>query len=220
VRGTPIQAALDYLLHLPPAAGDGGTVAVLLHGRGSDKGDLQGLQPLLPEAWAVVTPAAPFPAGAWGYGSGSAWYRYEGEDRVVEETLGESLSKLDQFLGELPQVLGFRPGRVLLGGFSQGGTVSLAYALSRPESVEAVLNFSGFLVASAELDERGDAPPSTPIFWGHGTGDPAIPMALAEKGRNRLRRAGATLVARDYPIGHWIAAEEVEEAVATVEQAG
>jgi len=175
---------------------------------------------MLPEPWAVVTPEAPFPGAAWGYGPGSAWYRYAEQDRVVQETLDESLLKLDQFFAELPQVLGFKPGRLILGGFSQGGTVALAYALSRPKSVAAVLNFSGFLVDSAELDETGDAPPTTPIFWGHGSGDPAIPIALAEKGRNRLRRAGANLAAHDYPIGHWIAAEEIEEAVALVERAG
>jgi phospholipase/carboxylesterase len=138
------------------------------------------------------------------------------EDRVVEETLEESLGKLDLFLADLPKILGFEPGPLILGGFSQGGTVSLAYALSRPGSVAAVLNFSGFLVAAAQLDETGGSPPSTPIFWGHGSGDPAIPFALAEKGRNRLRRARANLVARDYPIGHWIAAEEVEEAVSSL----
>ena len=61
------------------------------------------------------------------------------------------------------------------------------------------------------------APPATPLFWGHGLGDPAIPFALAEKGRNRLRRAGAELDARDYRIGHWIADDEVRDAVAMVE---
>ena len=216
----PEQAAFDCLVHRPRAAEDGTPVAVLLHGRGSDKADLQGLQPMLPEAWAVVTPEAPFPGATWGYGPGSAWYRYVEEDRVVQETLDESLTKLDQFFVELPQVLGFQPGRLILGGFSQGGTVALAYALSRPGSVVAVLNFSGFLVDSAKLDESGDTPPTTPIFWGHGSGDPAIPIALAEKGRNRLRRAGANLAAHDYPIGHWITAEEIEAAVAVAERAG
>lgn len=212
----PAPATLDYLLHRPPTAGDGTPVIVLLHGRGSHKGDLQGLQHMLPQEWALVTPEAPFSAATWGYGPGSAWYRYMEEDRVVEETLEESFAKLDLFLSELPQVLAFQPGRLILGGFSQGGTVSLAYALSRPGSVAAVLNFSGFLVDSATLDETGGSPPKTPLFWGHGTGDPAIPISLAERGRNRLRRAGANLVARDYPIGHWIAAEEVEEAVSSL----
>jgi phospholipase/carboxylesterase len=220
MSATPTQAALDYLIHRPDAAADGATVAVLLHGRGSHKGDLQGLQPLLPGAWTVVTPEAPFPSAPWGYGAGSAWYRYVDEDRVVPETLDQSLDKLDRFLSELPRLVGFRPGRLILGGFSQGGTTSLAYALSRPGAVAAVLNFSGFLVADAALDESGAAPPETPIFWGHGVTDPAIPITLAERGRARLQRAGASLVARDYRIGHWIAAEEVEAAVAMVEPDG
>jgi phospholipase/carboxylesterase len=207
------------LVHRPAGAGDGTTVLVLLHGRGSNKSDLQGLQPMLPVEWALVTPDAPFAGQAWGYGSGSAWYRYVEEDRVVAETLTESLTKLDSFLAQLPALLGFEPGRVVLGGFSQGGTVSLAYALSRPRAVHAALNFSGFLVESADLDESGSSPPVTPLFWGHGVGDPAIPIGLAERGRARLRRAGADLTARDYRIGHWIVVEEVDDAVAMIEAA-
>jgi phospholipase/carboxylesterase len=167
----------------------------------------------------VVTPEAPFPGSLWGYGQGSAWYRYIADDRVADDTLQESLSKLDDFLAELPELIGFRPGTLVLGGFSQGGTMSMAYALSRPDAVTVALNFSGFLVASAALDDSGAAPPTTPIFWGHGVGDPAIPISLAEKGRSRLRKAGANLTARDYRIGHWIAEEEVERAVALVEEA-
>jgi len=220
MSATPAPTTLDYLIHRPSATADGSTVAVLLHGRGSHKGDLQGLQPMLPVGWTVVTPEAPFPSAPWGYGAGSAWYRYVEEDRVVPETLDESLARLDGFLAELPRVVGFRPGRVVLGGFSQGGTTSLAYALSRPGAVSAVLNFSGFLASDAALDESGSAPPETPIFWGHGVADPAIPFTLAEKGRARLRKAGAKLVAEDYRIGHWIAAEEVEAAVAFVDGTG
>ncbi|HUF75489.1 MAG TPA: hypothetical protein VMM35_04390, partial [Longimicrobiales bacterium] len=203
------ESALDFERSGPGDAGAGATVAVLLHGRGSDKHDLQGLRAHLPEAWVLITPQAPFSAAAWGYGGGGAWYRYKEEDEVWVETLRESLSRLDSFYAELPGLLGFEPGRLIMGGFSQGGTVSLAYALSRPEAVAAALNFSGFLAAAVELDETGSAPPSTPLFWGHGLGDPAIPIALAERGRSRLRRAGASLVARDYRIGHWIAEEEV-----------
>jgi phospholipase/carboxylesterase len=181
--------------------------------------DLQGLRPLLPEAWVLVTPQAPFAGAPWGYGPGGAWYRYVAEDHVVVETIEESLARLDEFLGGLADLVGFRPGRVVLGGFSQGGTTSLTYALSRQGAVDAVLSFSGFLPAHVALDEAGGDAPRTPIFWGHGTGDPAIPFALAEKGRNRLRRAGAPLIARDYRMGHWIDEAEVAEAVAMVDGA-
>jgi phospholipase/carboxylesterase len=205
---------------LPAAAGNATTVAILLHGRGSDESDLLGLHPILPEDWTLVTPRAPFPGAPGGYGPGYAWYRYVQDDRVVTETLQESLDLLDAFLASLPSVVGPGPERLVLGGFSQGGTVSLAYALSRPGSVAAALNFSGFLAASVELDETGAAPPRTPVFWGHGIADAAIPIPLAEKGRSRLRRAGARLVARDYRIGHWIEAEEVAEAVGMVNDLG
>ena len=213
-------SALDFERSGPRDAPAGTTVVVLLHGRGSDKHDLQGLRPHLPEDWVLITPQAPFSAAEWGYGSGGAWYRYKHEDEVWVETLRDSLSRLDSFYAELPGLLGFEPGRLVMGGFSQGGTVSLAYALTRPGSVAAALNFSGFLAAAVELDETGTTPPTTPLFWGHGVGDPAIPIGLAEKGRNRLRRAGANLVARDYRIGHWIAEEEIADAVAMLGAAG
>ncbi len=211
--------SLDCMVHRPESAVDGSTLAVLLHGRGSNRHDLMGLQPMLPGTWTVVTPEAPFPGRPWGYGPGSAWYRYIREDQVVEETLHDSISKLGGFLSELPTLVGFRPGRLVLGGFSQGGTVSLAYALSRPGVIDAVLNFSGFLAAPVAQDDRSGRPPSTPIFWGHGADDRAIPMALAEKGRERLLRTGADLASRNYDIGHWIAPEEVRDAVAWVDAA-
>jgi phospholipase/carboxylesterase len=210
-------SALDYELDRAPDADDGSTVAVLLHGRGSNRRDLQGLRPMLPGDWTLLTPEAPFPGAAWGYGPGSAWYRYLGGDEVVAETLEESFAKLERFLGELPEVIGFEPGKVVLGGFSQGGTLSLAYALAHVGAVTAVLNFSGFLIATVELDESGASPPEMPIFWGHGVDDPALPITLAEKGRERLRSAGAKLTARDYRIGHWIVPDEVQEAVAFVQ---
>ncbi|MDE3003714.1 MAG: dienelactone hydrolase family protein [Gemmatimonadota bacterium] len=209
---------LDYDVSLPAAAGDGATVAVLLHGRGSHKGDLQGLAQLLPNDWAVVTPQAPFAAAPWGYGPGWAWYRYMGENRVLEETLADSLSHLDDFLAALPDVLGFAPGPIILGGFSQGGTTSIAYAMTRPGTVETAWNFSGFVHAGLELPAAEAAAAATPIFWGHGRQDGAIPFSMAMSGRQALSEAGVPFTTADFDIGHWIVPEEVAEALALVEQ--
>lgn len=211
---------LGYDLSRPPGLSDGATVAVLLHGRGSHRGDLQALRAHLPEAWALITPQAPHPGHPWGYGPGWAWYRYVGEDRVEDEGLGQSLRALDTFLQQLPTVLGVQPGRVLLGGFSQGGTLSLAYASSRPDGVGAILNFSGFLADSplVELDRAEHRFP--PVFWGHGTRDPNIPHRLAVRGRERLLAAGVRVTGRDYDIGHWIDPGEVADAVAFVGSLG
>jgi phospholipase/carboxylesterase len=198
---------------LPPSARDGLPVLILLHGRGSHRGDLQALRPHLPPGWALVTPEAPHPGLPWGYGPGWAWYRYIEEDRVDTPTLEQSLGALSAFVQDLPTHLGVRPGPIALGGFSQGGTISLAWALRHGGDVP-VLNFSGFLIDSPVVPTDAATVKDRRVFWGHGRHDPAIPFALAEKGRKRLRAGGALLDARDYEIGHWIAPEEITDAMA------
>jgi phospholipase/carboxylesterase len=202
---------LDFLKRVPPSAGDGSPVLVLLHGRGSHKGDLQSLGAILPPDGSLVTPQAPHPGTPWGYGPGWAWYRYLGEDHVDPDPLRVSLEALEGFLEALPDLLGFEPSPLVLGGFSQGGTASLAYALSRPGSAAGVVNLSGFLVSPASQATPPEALGATPVFWGHGTQDPAVPFSLARRGRERLVEAQGRLDARDYPIGHWVSREEVED---------
>jgi phospholipase/carboxylesterase len=206
------RTRLAYELGLPPSPSDGAAVAVLLHGRGSHRGDLQGLRPGLPEGTVVVTPEAPHPGGPWGYGPGWAWYRYLREDRVDESTLRQSLEALDGFLADLQEILPVTPGPLFLGGFSQGGTTSLAYALTRPGRVAGILNFSGFLVDGETVPVTDQSAGGLPVFWGHGTDDPAIPFTLGQRGRKRLSAAGANLTTGDYPIGHWIDAAELADA--------
>jgi phospholipase/carboxylesterase len=221
------ESPLRRELRLPDGVGDGAPVAVLLHGRGADRHDLPGLAPHLPAGTALVAPEAPHPGGPWGYGGGWAWYRYLAEDRVAPDTLAASLDALDAFLDALPDVLGFAPGPLVLGGFSQGGTASLAYALTRPGRVDGVVVLSGFLADAPGVLEltaagRPDAPPDaagapnhgpvlagTPVFWGHGTADPAIPHALGERGRTRLRALGVDVTTWDGPIGHQISGDEL-----------
>lgn len=202
----------------PAESADGATVAILLHGRGSHRGDLQALRPLLPEAWILVTPQAPHPGHPWGYGPGWAWYRYLGDDQVDAVTLDESLTELDDFLAGLPSMLKLTPGKILLGGFSQGGTLSMCYGLSRPGRVNGVLNFSGFLPRHLDLPTADEAASRPPIYWGHGLRDPNIPHLLAERGRARLDEAGLRVEQRDYDIGHWITEEEVADALAFAER--
>lgn len=204
---------------IPKGAADGAPVVVLLHGRGADRYDLLGLAQGLPAGMMVVTPQAPFPGTEWGYGGGWAWYRYVAEDRVVGETLAHSLDALDRFMAELPERLPVRPGKVFLGGFSQGGTMSLAWALrqaARGEKPPLVLNLSGFLVddplAPREVADR------LHVFWGHGLQDPAIPHILGRKGRKALEERGAHLVAVDHGGGHWVDPHELAAAARWMEE--
>jgi phospholipase/carboxylesterase len=199
-------------VYVPKDARDGVPVVVLLHGRGADRTDLFSLRRFFPQG-AVVAPDAPFPAGPWGYGPGRAWYRYLGGNTPEPASFTASLNGIDRLLTMLPETLGRQPGDIALGGFSQGGTVSLAYALSHPGRTLSILNFSGFLADHPAVTTEPATVTNARIFWGHGRSDPAIPFELAIEGRGLLRNAGADLEARDYDIGHSISQDELDDAV-------
>ena len=204
---------LEHELYVPAGAPDGVPVVILLHGRGADRTDLFGLRRSLPASWAIVAPDAPFPGAPWGYGPGRAWYQYLGRNRPEPESFLRSLAALDELIAALPEILSRAPGELALGGFSQGGTVSLGYALTRPGAIHHIVNFSGFLADHPDVHATPETVSGTRFFWGHGTGDPASPFTLALEGREQLRAAGADLTAHDYPIGHWIDQGELETMV-------
>ena len=207
-------------LHVTAAPAAGAPLLVLLHGRGSNERDLLGLRAGLPPGVMLALPRAPFPGAPWGYGAGWAWYRFLGGTRVDEASFAESQAALAELLAELPRRAPVEPGPLVLGGFSQGGTMSLAHALLHPGTVPHVLNFSGFLAEHPAVRATADTVRGTRVWWGHGHDDPAIPFAHAAAGRAALQAAGAERTARDYPIGHWIDDGELADAVAWLREGG
>jgi phospholipase/carboxylesterase len=209
---------LKYEARVPDNVSDDARLILLLHGRGANRHDLFSLAAHLPADAIVVAPEAPFPAAPWGYGPGSAWYQFLGRNRPEPQGFSTSLQSIEDFLRDLANEMKF--GSVVMGGFSQGGTVSIAYALTHPNEVAGALNFSGFLAdhpAVAPKLENSRSPKLPSIFWGHGKHDPAIPFQLAIEGRAQLTQAGYDVEAHDYDIGHWIDAEELRDAVAWLE---
>jgi len=201
---------LEYRYLAAPDANGTPVTLVLLHGRGSDMHDLAALRPHLPASADLVVAQAPNPAAPWGYGPGWAWYRYLGGTTPEPDSFSTSLEAVKRFLEELPEREPRLNGPVVLGGFSQGGTVSLAHALAHPDTLAGVVNFSGFLADHPEVD-AGGAGAAPPVFWGHGEMDPAIPFDFAKQGWRRLEEAGADLTARRYRMGHGLSSEELED---------
>lgn len=192
---------------------------VLLHGRGSNMKDLQILEEVLPPRRGVlVTPQGPHAGAPWGYGPGWAWYHHLGEDRVEPDSLARSLEELEKLVGSLEKETKIRPGPLVLGGFSQGGTMALAYAMTHPGEAAAVAVLSGFLMNRASLDAGPKALGHTPIFWGHGIQDTSVPFSLAVEGRRRIMDADGNLATRDYTMGHWVIPQEIADLRAWLEK--
>ena len=204
---------LQFEARVPANVRDDAPLIMLLHGRGSNRHDLFSLAEHMPAGAIVVAPEAPFPAAPWGYGPGSAWYQFLGRNRPEPESFSKSLDAIEDFLRDYRQQQSY--GKLIMGGFSQGGTISLAYGLTRAD-VGAVLNFSGFLADHPEVTPLLAQPRALhlPIFWGHGRHDPAIAFALAVEGRAQLRQAGYKVDAHDYDIGHSIDGQELKDALA------
>lgn len=188
-------------------------VLILMHGRGANRQDLAPLASSLPDDWHVVLPDALHAGAAWGYGPGRGWYRFMGEDVPDQASLDASLGALDALIELLPSIVGAAPTHLVLGGFSQGGTMGNAYVFTgaeRAKRVTGVLNFSGFLPSTVDVTK--EAASAARFFWAHGTQDPSIPFALAKKGRATLASVHANVEAHDYDIGHWIDPEELQAA--------
>ncbi len=89
--------------------------------------------------------------------------------------------------------------RVVIGGQSRGGILSVAYARRRPEQVKGVLNFVGgwlghpyhptAATVNQTLFNRGSAYPH-PMLWLYGDHDPFYPLAHSHENFESFKRAG------------------------------
>lgn len=199
------------LAYLIEAGSAEGAILVLLHGRGSDESDLLPLGRMLSPDATVVAPRAPFPAAPWGYGPGWAWYRFIAGTTPEPASFEAGQEKLAEFLRDLPAALGRPDAPLFVGGFSQGGTSSLAWALRHPGKAKGVVVFSGFVADHPSVRVTPETAGGQAIWWGHGTADAAIPFANAEAGWQALTQAGAALESHRFDgMGHTISRTATE----------
>jgi len=99
------------------------------------------------------------------------------------------------------------PSRVLLTGFSQGGTYTYTFGLRNPGFFRAIAPVSGALVARPSreteailLNARGLG-----VYIAHGAADNQIAVERARASRERLEKAGLTVTYHEVPtLGHFL----------------
>ena len=105
---------------------------------------------------------------------------------------------------------GVAASRIVLAGFSQGGAVALYTALQHPDKLAGIMALSTYLPMGEDLDFTLEpANTHTPIFYGHGTQDPIVPIQLGEHTRNQLVQLGCPVTWHRYPMPHSVCAEEI-----------
>ncbi|MGH9023338.1 MAG: thioredoxin [Acidimicrobiia bacterium] len=192
--------------------GDGAAdrLLLLVHGRGADERDLEGLLSFLDPTgrYVAVLPRGPLP-----FPPGFEWFEIgEGFPKVAAETFIPALEALDQLVEEACAELGLERSTAVFGGFSQGAAMALALGLRRSERVApaGILAMSGFLPEVDGLDLVASAGPATLVQ--HGTQDPLIPSRHGRRTASSVAERGSPVVFLEYPMGHQLTPESAEDA--------
>ena len=210
-----------------PAAGEHRATVIWLHGLGADGNDFLPIVPMLglpreagvrfrfPEAPVrPVTMNGGFRMRSWFDITALIAESPEESARLVDEAqLAESVEFVRNLVRE-EQERGIPPERIVLAGFSQGGSVAIAAAAvdalpGEPVAVGGVLALSTYIARPGAIS----APrfPGGRAFCAHGTGDEMIPHRYGEATYQALREAGWEALFRSYPAGHTVTPEETRD---------
>jgi phospholipase/carboxylesterase len=196
------------------------TAAVIwLHGLGADGHDFE---PIVPElvrpgerALRFVFPHAPIrPVTLNGGFAMRAWYDIVSlERRGPEDEAGMRASQAAvEALIRRENTRGVATGRIVLGGFSQGGALALLAGTRYPEKLAGILGLSCYLLLAGRFaSERATANEATPIFLAHGLQDPIIAPQLGEHARTVLQEAGYPVEWHSYTMPHSVCPQEVAD---------
>jgi predicted esterase len=98
---------------------------------------------------------------------------------------------------------GISPARIVLGGFSQGGAISLFTGITNAQKLAGVFGLSCYLLLSDKLKQlspEGElSNQHTPIFIAHGTDDDVVKFEFGQKSVKRLKDLGFDVEFHGYP---------------------
>jgi phospholipase/carboxylesterase len=200
-------AGVRYLEHLTGGARPDERVPMIiaLHGMGADPDDMLELFQAYPHRARLVLPFGHPRGGKF------AWFEGLGRDAPAAEVTRET-QRLADFIAAL---LVARPtvGKPVITGFSQGGMLSFALAVTHPDAISAAVPISGMLPPSLyplAQSERSIARP--PVIAFHGGADLAVPTASARASVALLQSAGYAAELREYAgVAHHTTPAEIVE---------
>ena len=210
-------AGVPYLEHMTGGARPDERVPMIvaLHPMGGDPADfLQMLRRYRRRARLILP---------YGHPSGGLYIWYDAVHDVAAPLVTR---ETDRIAAALAALTAARPtvGKPLVTGFSQGGMMTFALAVTHPEALAAAFPIGGLLppslYPSAALSSEPRPATLPPIAAFHGASDLAVPTQGARASIAELRRAGYTAELREYAgVEHDISDEELGEILERIGQA-
>ena len=190
---------------------DADRVLLLMHGFGADERDLGALLPYLDPGGKFVTV---LPRGPHAAPPGFAWFDVMTQDpEQVRSGFAEAVRELDELLDQVCEERGMKREEAVVAGFSQGAGLAIALGFGRSDKPHpaGVLAMSPF-VRFELVDIDWDAAREIPILLQHGTDDPMVKVQNSRDLAKTLVDHGVPVVYSEYPMGHEVALESVQQA--------
>ncbi|KAJ5319576.1 hypothetical protein N7541_006053 [Penicillium brevicompactum] len=111
---------------------------------------------------------------------------------------------------------GIKASRIIIGGFSQGGAMSVFSGLTSKEKLGGVFGLSCYLLLSDRIKNylpEEWANKKTPFFLAHGEDDEVVPLAFGQKSADLVKEIGLENVSfNKYPdLGHSADPQEIDD---------
>ena len=195
-----------------------GTV-LWLHGLGADGHDFAPIVPQLVEPHErplrFVFPHAPVrPVTINGGMAMRAWYDILGFNRgVPHDEVGIRASDVEvRALIKRENQRGIPTNRIVLGGFSQGGAISLFSGPRYPEKLAGIMALSCYMLLEDLLPaERTQVNYATPVFLAHGNQDPVVDFRRGLEAKQLLEAGGYPVEWHPYVMPHSVCPQEVAD---------
>ena len=210
----PVTEPLEYIKF---ETGSEPTHSIIwLHGLGADGNDFANLPEMLSfntERVRFIFPHAPTrPITINGGMLMRGWYDLQEMPNHDNEDLDGLIESADLVIQLLEEEImrGVASTNIYLGGFSQGGALSLYLGLRYQQPLAGIVALSTYLPAPhSTANETADANRKTQIFMGHGLNDPIVPLELANVSHKILKDLEYSVVWRTYPMDHSICEAEM-----------
>lgn len=141
-----------------------------------------------------------------------AWYDIVAIDRSARQDLAgiqTSVQRVEQIIAA-ESAQGIKTQRIVIAGFSQGGSIALYTGLRHQHRLAGLMGLSSWLPLSNTLaSEMNSANAHTPIFMAHGTDDPIVTLQIAEHSRSIMQELDCRIEWHTYPMPHSVCQEEI-----------
>lgn len=198
---------------------DAARVVMLMHGYGADMHDLTPLVQVLddgaPTRW--IFPNAPLPLKQGPFTFGRAWFPIDivriqeaagmRDLKALAELMTPGIEAAGQALLRAIEKLDVDPGKLVLGGFSQGAMMATWAFLHLNPRARGLAVLSGGLAGRPAWAQRFADFDDAKAFIAHGRMDPVVPFVLGERLKDAMREAGWDVEFQEFDGGHEIPPE-------------